>query len=637
MGSSSLRRLAHRRDDPARRRPGAAVAADPSARSSRDRLRHGRDRLRKGRVTCAQAMDAVESVWGGRGHRQSLSRLPLQSRDVAADNASSGAFVTGPIGLSPADLDPRRRPGGVGGRSRLGHRRRGPGHPGEALALAANDLARRGHVIEAGWIVLTGGMTDAVFAPPGASSASTSPILAPSISTAEEPWSRDAVHRRHARRGRSPEQLRTLITKLTDAAVEAVGAPPGRFAWLSGRSLRPTGRRETSPSPSDVRRLPGDLTMVAEGESARPAGRSARETGLPVAAGEQTVEGMSDLSSSGTSSTASRSSRSTGTLRRVEPLDSCGVGAGRRASRRRYAGRGQFARRVRRGRLAAAGRGERAKAIHRLADLMEKHRRPRPARLDQHGQSRSSRRNTTSAGRCGTSGSSPTTSATTSARCIRWTPATTPIRVRSRRCRRGDLAVELPADDGVVEDRPAIAWGNTCIIKPAEDTPTSVTHLGGWPPRPASRPAYSTSSTGTVRRPGRPDRDDRVDRVTFTGESVTGKTVMASAATHLAPVSLELGGRGRTSSSTTPTSTTRSTLGVEAIFRNAGQVCLAGSRLFVQATVYDEFLGALPTAAEAMTIRRPDDPKTRFSSWRAGGTSTRSPYVDTAEELGGKG
>ena len=43
------------------------------------------------------------------------------------------------------------------------------GHPAEALALAANDLATRGHAIEAGWIVLTGGMTDAVFAPPGAS------------------------------------------------------------------------------------------------------------------------------------------------------------------------------------------------------------------------------------------------------------------------------------------------------------------------------------------------------------------------------------------------------------------------------------------------------------------------------------
>ena len=41
------------------------------------------------------------------------------------------------------------------------------GHPAEALALAANELAARGLAIEAGWIVLTGGMTDAVFAPPG--------------------------------------------------------------------------------------------------------------------------------------------------------------------------------------------------------------------------------------------------------------------------------------------------------------------------------------------------------------------------------------------------------------------------------------------------------------------------------------
>jgi len=43
------------------------------------------------------------------------------------------------------------------------------GHPAEALALAANDLAKRGLAIEAGWVVLTGGMTDAVFAPPGSS------------------------------------------------------------------------------------------------------------------------------------------------------------------------------------------------------------------------------------------------------------------------------------------------------------------------------------------------------------------------------------------------------------------------------------------------------------------------------------
>jgi len=42
------------------------------------------------------------------------------------------------------------------------------GHPAEALALAANDMGRRGLAIEPGWLVLTGGMTDAVAVPPGA-------------------------------------------------------------------------------------------------------------------------------------------------------------------------------------------------------------------------------------------------------------------------------------------------------------------------------------------------------------------------------------------------------------------------------------------------------------------------------------
>lgn len=132
-----------------------------------------RDRLEGPGVTCAQAMDAVESVWGGAEVIDSRYRdFRFKAGDVAADNASSGAFVTGPIGLSPADLDLTLE--GVlvevGGQildSATGAAVQG--HPGEALALAANDLARRGHVIEAGWIVLTGGMTDAVFAPPGAS------------------------------------------------------------------------------------------------------------------------------------------------------------------------------------------------------------------------------------------------------------------------------------------------------------------------------------------------------------------------------------------------------------------------------------------------------------------------------------
>lgn len=131
------------------------------------------DRLSGPGVTCAQAMSSVESVWGGAEVIDSrYQEFRFKAGDVSADNASSGAFVTGPVGLAPADLDMALEAVLVEVNGEIVDSATGAavqGHPGEALALAANDLATRGHAIEAGWIVLTGGMTDAVFSPPGAS------------------------------------------------------------------------------------------------------------------------------------------------------------------------------------------------------------------------------------------------------------------------------------------------------------------------------------------------------------------------------------------------------------------------------------------------------------------------------------
>jgi len=124
-------------------------------------------------VSCAQAMSAVASVWGGAEIIDSRYRdFRFTAGDVAADNASSAAFVTGPVGRPAADLDLSLEAvlvevDGVVVDSATGAAVQG--HPGEALALAANDLSHRGHAIESGWIVLTGGMTDAVYVPPGAS------------------------------------------------------------------------------------------------------------------------------------------------------------------------------------------------------------------------------------------------------------------------------------------------------------------------------------------------------------------------------------------------------------------------------------------------------------------------------------
>jgi 2-oxo-3-hexenedioate decarboxylase len=130
-----------------------------------------RDRLAGPGVTAATALAAVAAVWAGieiidSRYRDFTFTLP----DVVADNASSGFFVTGPVARSPAELDLTLEACLVEADGQIVDSATGAavqGHPAEALALAANDLGRRGLAIEPGWIVLTGGMTDAVFVTPG--------------------------------------------------------------------------------------------------------------------------------------------------------------------------------------------------------------------------------------------------------------------------------------------------------------------------------------------------------------------------------------------------------------------------------------------------------------------------------------
>ena len=116
-------------------------------------------------------MAAVGSIAGGAEVIDSRYRnFRFRAGDVIADNASSGAYVVIDKTVTPDKIDLLAEKVEVSVDGKLQHSGTGEdvqGHPGEALALAANDLARRGKAIEAGWVVLTRGITDAVFAPPG--------------------------------------------------------------------------------------------------------------------------------------------------------------------------------------------------------------------------------------------------------------------------------------------------------------------------------------------------------------------------------------------------------------------------------------------------------------------------------------
>jgi aminomuconate-semialdehyde/2-hydroxymuconate-6-semialdehyde dehydrogenase len=161
---------------------------------------------------------------------------------------------------------------------------------------------------------------------------------------------------------------------------------------------------------------------------------------------------------------------------------------------------------------------------------------------------------------------------------------------------------------------PALAWGNTVVLKPAEDTPASASIMArlaleaGLPPGVLNvLHGYGPDSAGAAltAHPG-------VDRITFTGESGTGKTIARAAAANLVPVSLELGGKGANIVFDDADLDNAVAWSIRAIFSNAGQVCLAGSRLYVQRGIYAEFTDRFVAAAKALVAGDPKNEATQL-------------------------
>ena len=186
---------------------------------------------------------------------------------------------------------------------------------------------------------------------------------------------------------------------------------------------------------------------------------------------------------------------------------------------------------------------------------------------------------------------------------------------------------------------PALAWGNTVVLKPAEDTPASATILArlaleaGMPPGVLNVVhGFGPNSAGQALT-----EDPRVDRITFTGESGTGRAIARAASANLTPVSLELGGKGANIVFADADLDNAVNWSVQAIFRNAGQVCLAGSRLYVERPAYDEFLSRFVAAAEALVVGDPKDEATEFGPLASLEHFTKvSGYLDTVDSEGGK-
>jgi len=150
---------------------------------------------------------------------------------------------------------------------------------------------------------------------------------------------------------------------------------------------------------------------------------------------------------------------------------------------------------------------------------------------------------------------------------------------------------------------PALATGCAIVLKPAEDTPLTALRLAelaleaGFPPGALNVVTGEgpTAGAALAAHPG-------IDKVAFTGSTAVGKRIGQAALENMTRLSLELGGKSPVIVLDDIDPAVAATGAANAIFFNSGQVCVAGSRLYVQRKVYDAVLDGVSTIAAKMRI-----------------------------------
>ncbi len=152
---------------------------------------------------------------------------------------------------------------------------------------------------------------------------------------------------------------------------------------------------------------------------------------------------------------------------------------------------------------------------------------------------------------------------------------------------------------------PALAAGNTVVIKPSEHASVTTTELAklaleaGFPPGVVNVvTGAGTAGNALTAHPG-------VHKISFTGGSRTGARVAGNAALRMVPVTLELGGKSPNIVFDDADLDRAVTGAVAGIFAASGQTCIAGSRLLVQRGVYDRVVGELAGRAEVIKLGNP--------------------------------
>ncbi len=161
---------------------------------------------------------------------------------------------------------------------------------------------------------------------------------------------------------------------------------------------------------------------------------------------------------------------------------------------------------------------------------------------------------------------------------------------------------------------PALACGNTVVVKPSEETPSTATLLGevmnacGVPKGVYNVVhGFGPNSAGEFLT-----TNQQVNAITFTGETRTGEIINKAAAHGSRPVSLEMGGKnpGIVFADADLDVAIEATL--RSCFANCGQVCLGTERVYVERPIFDEFVARMKLGAEKLKLGVPSDPATNM-------------------------
>ncbi len=184
---------------------------------------------------------------------------------------------------------------------------------------------------------------------------------------------------------------------------------------------------------------------------------------------------------------------------------------------------------------------------------------------------------------------------------------------------------------------PALAAGNTVVMKPSEITPLSTLRIAEMMAEIGFPEGVVNIVVGYGATAGQHLADHpRVGKISFTGSTAIGRRIVESSAGNLKRVQLELGGKGANiifEDAFLPAAVNGSAW---AIFHNQGQACIAGSRLIIHERVADEFLDKFVTLAKSIRLGNPLDPNTEMGPLTSKLHRDRVlNYVEIAKQQGG--